>query len=141
MPYATQADMSARFGDREVIALTDRAQLGVVDATVLAGAIEQAGVEIDGYLGGRYVLPLASVPRLLVGICCDIARYRLCGADVQETEPARNRYKDAVRLLENLRDGKLTLGLDPASQPVGTEATVRINNGRRVFGASTLADY
>lgn len=141
MPYATQADLIARFGEREVTALSDRLATGLLDATVIASAIEQAGDEIDAYLGGRYNLPLASVPRLLVGVCCDIMRYRLCGADVQETEPARNRFKDALRTLEHIRDGKLTLGLDPAQQPVATGTTVHICDGRRQFNADTLSDY
>ena len=141
MPYATQADLVARFGTSEVLALTDRANTGAIDASVLTAAFEQAGDEIDAYLGGRYSLPLASVPRLLVGVCCDIVRYRLCGADVSETEPARNRFKDALKLLEQIRDGKLTLGLDPAQQAVGTGNTVLINDGRRKFNADALSDY
>lgn len=141
MPYATQADMIARFGEREVIAISDRNLTAQVDVAVLAAAIEQAGDVIDAHLGGRYALPLATVPRLLVGVACDIARYQLCGADAQETEPARNRYKDAIRLLEQIKDGHLSLGLDPASQPVATSGTVLIVNGRRTFDRNTLADY
>lgn len=141
MPYATQTDMIDRFGETEVLALADRDQDGVIDASVVATAIERAGDEIDGYLLGRYGLPLASVPRLLTSICCDIARYRLCGAEVQETEPIRARYKDAVRMLENVRDGKLSLGLDPAQQPVGTGNTVGIVNGQRTFSRESLKDY
>lgn len=141
MSYATSADLVARFGEREVIALSDRDGLGQIDAAVIAAAIEQAGDEIDAYLGGRYGLPLAAVPRLLVGVCCDIVRYRLCGSDVTETDPARNRFRDAIKLLENIRDGKLTLGLDPALSPVGTGNTVLIQDGRRRFTADTLSDY
>jgi len=141
MPYATQSDMTTLFGEREVIQITDRALLGVIDTAVLADALELASDEIDGYIGGRYALPLSSSPRLLSRVCCDIARYRLLGADAQETEPARNRYRDAIRLLEQVRDGKMTLGLDPAQQPVGTGPTIKINNGRRMFGPGSLDDY
>ena len=141
MAYATQSDMTLRFGSREIIAATDRANAGTVDATVLSGAIDEAGVEIDGYLSARYNLPLPSVPRLLTGICCDIARYRLCGADVQETDAIRNRYKDSVKMLESIRDGKLSLGLDATSSVPATSDTVKINNGRRQFDQDSLADY
>lgn len=143
MSYAVQADMVLRFGDREIIAATDRNNLGFIDATVLAGAIDEAAVEIDGYLSGRWALPLPSVPRLLTGVCCDIARYRLCGAEVQETDAIRNRYKDAVKMLEAMRDGKLSVGLDTTNSNVATGATVKINNGARKFSAvtDTLADY
>jgi phage gp36-like protein len=141
MAYATQADLVARFGEAEVIALSDRAGFGVIDSAVIASAIEQAGDEIDAYLGSRYGLPLTSVPRLLVGVCCDVARYRLCGAEVTETEAARQRYKDALKLLEAVRDGKLSLGLDAAQTAVEAAGTVLIQPGRRVFTADSLGDY
>ena len=141
MTYAAQQDMIDRFGNAEVVALSDRNQDGLIDAAVVTRAIADAGVEIDGYLAGRYALPLPLVPSLLNGVCCDIARYRLCGADVQETDAIRNRYKDAVKMLEAMRDGKLTLGLDPANNNVGTGNTVLINNGVRTFDADSLGDY
>ena len=141
MIYATQADMVSAFGNREVVALTDRALLGSIDATVLADALSLATDEINAYLDGRYALPLASTPRLLTRLCCDIARYRLSGGDAQETEPSRNRYRDAVKMLESIKLGHLTLGIDPAQQEVGTRATVQISNGVRTFSRDTLSDY
>lgn len=141
MVYATQADMVSVFGEREVIALTDRSLLGTIDATVLADALSLASDEIDAYLDGRYALPLPNVPRLLTRICCDITRYRLSGGDAQETEPARNRYKDSIKMLESIKRGDLTLGLDPAQQEVPTRGAVQISNGIRTFSRDTLADY
>lgn len=141
MPYATQADMVSHLGEREVIAITDRNLTGAIDSAVLADALDLASDEIDAYLEGRYALPLPRVPRLLTRLCCDIARYRLCGADAQETEPTRNRYKDALKMLEQIKKGELTLGLDSAQQEVGTRPTVQIKNGRRTFSQNDLADY
>lgn len=141
MIYATQVNMVTHLGEREVIAITDRSLTGAIDSAVLADALELASDEIDAYLAGRYALPLARVPRLLTRICCDLARYRLCGADAQETEQVRNRYKDAHRMLDQLKKGELTLGLDTAQQEVGTRPTVRLINGRRTFSQNDLADY
>lgn len=141
MIYATQADMVSVLGEREVIMLTDRSLLGTIDATVLADALSLASDEIDAYLDGRYALPLPNVPRLLTRICCDITRYRLSGGDAQETEPARNRYKDSIKMLESIKRGDLTLGLDPAQQEVPTRGAVQISNGNRTFSRTTLADY
>jgi len=141
MPYAIQADMIASYGEREVIALTDRDLLGVIDPAVLADAINLASDEIDAYLNSRYALPLVNPPRLLTRLACDIARYRLCGSDAQETEPVRNRYKDALKTLGMIKAGDLTLGLDPAAQEVPERATVRIINGQRVFTQAELGDY
>lgn len=134
MSYATKTNMLARFGEPEVIALTDRANLGVVDDTVLAGALAEADAEIDPYLAPRHVLPLASVPKILTGFACDIARYRLCGAGVTETDEIRNRYKDAIRFLEQAAAGKIGLGLDAANNVAAPANTVQFSApGGRVF--------
>jgi len=136
--------MVARFTEREVIALTDQAGSGEVDEAQLGAAIVQAGTEIDSYLGRRYALPLAvggmplaTAPELLVGICCDIARYRLTSTEVQETEPIRRRYQDALKALKMLADGDLVFGEGPdlvgGSNPNAQGASVRTNARQRVF--------
>ncbi|MBP6543227.1 MAG: DUF1320 family protein, partial [Piscinibacter sp.] len=52
MTYATQADMVARFGETEIVQLTDRVNMPpvAVDAAVLGLALESADAEIDGSL-------------------------------------------------------------------------------------------
>jgi phage gp36-like protein len=135
MSYASQPDMIARFGQGEVIALTDRSNMGVIDATVLAGALAEADAEIDPYLQPRYQLPLITVPKVLVGIACDIARYRLCGGPVTVTEDIRTRYNDAAKFLGAVATGKIALGLDALSQAAPAANTVKFaKNTPRVFG-------
>lgn len=134
MSYATQSDITALFGEREVIALSDRDNLGVVDVGVLQGALDDASAEIDGYLVGRYVTPLSAFSRMIVTYCCDIARYRLSGAGVAEVEVVRNRYKDALRFLEGVRDGKNDLGADVApATDAAVQNLVYVTDGQRVF--------
>lgn len=108
--YATQDDMVMRFGSTEVIALTDRSYSGRIDDTVLSRALDSASSEIDGYLARRYPLPLTSVPKILSGYACDIARYRLCGATAWTSVDVRERFRDAQRFLEQVAAGTLTLG-------------------------------
>lgn len=134
MSYATTADMIARFGAEEVVKLTDRNFTGVIDAAVLAGALDEAAAEIDPYLAPHYLLPLASTPRILTGYACDIARYRLCGAGVTETEQVRNRYMDALKFLTAVAHGKLSLGLDSTNHTAQTANTVQFStSSSRVF--------
>lgn len=141
MAFATARDMVERFGEGEVIALTDRARVGEVDAGLLENALDEASAEVEGYLAQRYALPLAVVPRLLKGLCCDIARYRLSGAEVVETDPVRTRYRDAVRTLEAIGAGKLALGLDPAGQSAQAASGARVIEGRRSFPDGSLEDW
>lgn len=141
MSYATLADLIAQFGDNEVIAITDRNRDGIPDQPLVDSALQRAGDTMNSYLAARYVLPLASVPRQLVDICCDITRYKLCGAEVTETEAVRLRYKDALKTLELIRDGKIDIGLTDVGQPVGDIASVHVVGGGRLFDRNSLGDY
>lgn len=116
--YATRAALIDRFGEAELIQLTDRERLGVIDDTVLDQAIADAAHEIDSHLAGRYTLPLATVPPVLTRVACDVARYRLY--DDAAPEEVRNRYKDGVRWLEALARGTVSLGMPPAETPAAT---------------------
>lgn len=124
MPYATQADLEARFGIAELGELTDRVNGEVIDADVVTRALNDARAEIDGYLAGRYQLPLATVPEILVRLNCDMARYYL--HDDRVTEAVRDRYTDAVRLLRSIAAGDVKIdggaSITPSRQ--GNEAMV-----------------
>lgn len=138
--YAIEADMLMRFQLTELIQLTNRDRKATaVDALVLDRALSDADAEIDARLAPRYKLPLLTVPRLLVNVACDIARYRLY--DDRATEQVARRYEDALKLLNALASGKLSLGLDAQADgtpPVdGPSATTPV----RIFSADTLKDY
>lgn len=138
MTYATQQDLIERFGEPELIQLTDRANTGAVDGTVADQALTDAAEEMDGYIGARYELPLASTPTVLVRICADIARYRLY--DIQPPEQVAQRYKDAVTFLTAISKGSVTLGLPTASQPDSAGAPTT-DAPSRVFTRKGLSDY
>jgi phage gp36-like protein len=138
--YATQSDLVTRFGDTELIQLTDRqGTVGEIDSAVVDRALLDADAEIDGYLAARYALPLASVPRLVLGAACDIARYRLY--DDRATEQVTRRYEDAIKLLKLIAEGKVQLGLDAAAQPVVVAGGPQAEGADRVFSRDLLADY
>lgn len=135
MAYATTADLVTRFGEAELIDLTDRASppANVVDAGVAAGAIADAVGEIDAYLGVRYALPVSPVPAHLVAMTCDIARYRLHGSRV--TDEVRARYEDAVRWLKDVAQGRALLpGAAAASNATTAALAEVVQPGRKVFG-------
>lgn len=139
MSYATAQDMIDRFGEAELTQLTDRTGAGVIDAAVLGRALDDADSEIDGYLTARYALPLATVPPLLTRVAVDLARFQLFGDRI--TESVKTRRDNAVALLQSIAKGIVSLGLDPAFQPVQDAGGVAFNSGVRVFDADGLVDY
>lgn len=135
MAYTTQQDMIDRFGQQELIQLTDRSNTGAIDSVVLGRAMDDADAEIDGYLAVRYTLPLASPPTVLVRIASDIARYHLYD-DVVPDQP-KERYENAIRFLRAIADGKVDIGV-PAQEE---EGGVKHSGPDRVFTDETLQDY
>lgn len=104
----TRQDLIDRFGEDELVVLTDREGRGVIDDEVLNRAIEDAEAETAAYIqAAGLVLP--SPPKVLVVKVCDIARYYL--HDNGETQVVLDRYKQAIAWLRDVvRNPRL---LDP----------------------------
>lgn len=134
--YADVADMVARFGDLEVIQISDRNADGEIDNDVVEVALADATAEIDAYLG-RFRQPFAEIPPILKRLCCDIARYRLVATSgVMITEEIRHRYKiDVLDLLKALARGDVQLGVDSTGEQVATSenGVVFVNRKNRIF--------
>lgn len=140
MPYATLQDLIDRFGDAELLALTDRADppAGAVDAAVAQKGLDAAVAEIDGYLATRYALPLAVVPPLVRELACTIARYRLWKDG--RPEAVRQDYEDASRQLRQIAEGTITLDTGTADAPTPTGG-VKSVSAPRVFDAAGLRGF
>ncbi len=131
--YATVADMAARFGELELMQLTDLANIppSVIDAGRVDVKLADAQAFVDGYVGQCYRLPLIGCakpatggvieyvpPPVLTRLTCDLARYYLYDDLAPENEVYR-RYKAAVRELEAIASGAAVLAC-PWGGPPGT---------------------
>lgn len=138
MSYCGKQDLIDRFGEDELIQLTDRPDpetgtvTGAIVDAVLNQAIGDADAEINGWLAGRYQLPLATAPEVLRRIGCDIARYNLHGNSVPD--PVRRRYEDAVKFLVQVGKGAVSLGINPAGQAGSDRALPEMQSSTGVFG-------
>lgn len=138
MPYATQADLAARFGTQQLLQIADRDGDDVLDAAVVDAALADADAEIDSYIGLRYELPLASTPPRLRDIAIDVAMYKLHPAGTPED--VLQRYRDAVKWLNELSKGNVLIdvgGEEPAAAPDQAEFV----GPERVFSRDTLGNY
>lgn len=135
MAYATQAQMIVRFGEQELIQLTDRAQphTNVIDTAVLAAAITRADDLVDSYLRTRYTVPLLSVPPTIANAAENIARRYLY--DDGAPEGVLTLYGEALAYLAALQKGQAKLD-DTATAPSageGTVGTAEFTTSRRDF--------
>lgn len=143
--YCTLTDIRATVPQNDLVQLTDDSTPAVaVNQVNVDRAITDAGELIDGYLRGRYPLPLSPVPGLINTLAADVAIYRLYARRIKLTPPegVTERYKNAQKLLEQIQSGKISLG----SEGLGGVATPEIGGPQfaapdRVFSRDSLGDY
>lgn len=142
MPYASVADMTARFGATELIRMTtpEGQDMAAIDAAAVERAIAEADDLADSYLRKRYAVPLASPPLALTGAVCALARHSLAqGENREPTEQMRQARTDALAWLRMVADGTVTLdGLAPAST---TQSGAQAADRSRAFSAESLEDW
>lgn len=140
MTYATQQNLIDRFGEEELIQLTDRSNLGVIDAAVVNRALGDADAQINGYLAVRYTLPLvAPLPAVLERLASDIARYALHENAV--TEIVETRYRDAIALLKDVSKGTAKLDENGAAALPTSNNGVQISSTTPVFRRSESGGF
>ena len=139
MVYATVQDMIARFGEPEMIQLTDADDLAAVKPSRIELKLGDAHALADGYLGRVYALPLTGCakpvgvavelvpPPQLTRAVCDIARYYLYDDLAPESEVYR-RFKTATAELQAIADGKAVLVCPWGGEP-GAPANGAIGGG------------
>jgi phage gp36-like protein len=137
MSYATKQDMIDRFGEEEIIAITDRATppAGTIDDDVLSDALSAASAEVDSFIGLRVVTPVNPVPGDLVNRTCIIARYRLSDP---ATDRVRNDYTDTISFLKMVGAGTATLGDVAMRATSGGGGSPQVSAGCRTFTNDTL---
>ncbi len=109
MIYAALVDMTVRFGDAEMIQISDKDNhLNAINIPRVDAALVDASAEIDQHLGSCYLLPLTVTGPFLRHLCCDIARYhlydsiRLGSSNNFEDHESARRYKDAIEHLKTI---------------------------------------
>jgi phage gp36-like protein len=130
MSYCTVQDLLARGWETELIQLTDKQGVGVVDTVAVEQAIADATATIDSYIS-RF-LPLPVGYKGMVRIACDLSRYFLY--DNRVTEQVQSRYDAAIRYLEKVAKGEILLGVDGNDEPVNTPGMAAFESSPRLFG-------
>jgi phage gp36-like protein len=154
--YADPQDAQNRYSARILAQLTDEQAGMVINPERLNRALEDASAEINSYLGSHYVLPLSleivkANQSLLTRLTVDIAVYRLMGfRQGGATQEARMNYEDALRTLEKINQGHLTLGPGVGEAPLENHpSTVTVasrtppyeNPANAVFTEGTLGGF
>lgn len=98
-------------------------------------AIDNAGSEIDGYASARYPVPFSPVPQVIRKLAVDIAIYNLFSRKwtAEEDDNIVRRYKNAIRLLERIASGQVSLSAG--------ESSIMFSAPPKVFGSRFRQEY
>ncbi|EKT1868240.1 DUF1320 family protein [Salmonella enterica] len=130
MLYASAQDMRDRYDNLD--ALLFQPGSDTPNEKKLTQAMNDAGALADSYLSAKYALPLAVVPQVLVQHCCAIAFYYLC--DQQATDQARDRYREALTWLREVKSGSIPVGVDEAGSAPASDDLPQMQAEAPVFG-------
>ena len=144
MSYHVLDDILKRVSEERLVQLTNDADGDTIDEDVYAEARADADAEIDGYIGARYGLPLASTPALIKRLSITLTTYHLYRRRITDDDDfpgqVRKDYEDAIRALCRLSDGTVTLGTQPAPAQ-NPERVGQLESHTRVFSRSTLESF
>jgi phage gp36-like protein len=143
MRYCSRADIGSAMPERTLIQLSSDDPAAIFpDEAVIEDAVRQAEELVDGYLRGRYSLPLDPVPTVLRDAAVHLARHWLYQRRPEGALPeaVKDSRKDTLKLLESIRDGVVTLGMpDGAAAPEPGE--IRVRSRRQQFGDAQWKGY
>lgn len=142
MAYSTLSDLKDQLSEDELIQLTDDSGSGVIDTDKTDRAIADADSLIDGYAKTRYTVPLDPVPPFIRSLSVDIAIYNLFSRKLDVIPEQRiERHKTALKALEHISTGKITLGVDTPAESADSGPQATKTKEDRVFTKDTLKNY
>jgi len=144
MAYCTVADIEKMIPAEAIIQLTDDEGANSVNTGRVNEAITQSDAEIDSYCATRgYVVPFSPIPDIVKKMSVDIAIYNLYSRRVEQIPETRaERYKNAMRQLEGIAKGAITLGEVPEPEQVsGGFVKTNKSYNDRIFTSDTLKEF
>lgn len=111
MEYCTIEDIETQTSTPTLIQLTSDDGQEVVNRVVALEAVLYSSTLIDGYLRGRYSLPLNTHFPLLRILAIDISIYRLYARRMRNEMPEviETAYKNAISTLRDIQKGVISL--------------------------------
>lgn len=109
--YCTLDDIEKHTSTPTLIQLTSDDGQEIVDKTVVEEALLYSSALIDGYLRGRYSLPLDICFPLLRVLAVDLSAYRLYSRRMRNEMPEviETAYKNAIATLRDIQKGVISL--------------------------------
>jgi len=123
-----------------LVQLTDDDGIGTVNDNRVDTAIADAQAEVDGYCGKRYKVPFTAPTRLVKRLVANLAAYNLYARRGMIAEDIASMRKDAIKTLENISKGVVSLGMEPQPPPAAETGGI-ISGPKKVFGRNSMKGF
>lgn len=147
MDYCTIDDIETQTSIPTLIQLTSDDGQEAVNRNIAQEAILYSSTLIDGYLRGRYSLPLDTHFPLLRIISIDLSVHRLYTRRMRSEMPEviENNYKNAIATLRDIQKGIITLQSENDTLETSSFSVEDYKTNKtiidRLFGKDRLIEY
>lgn len=148
--YCHIEDIQKQVSKDTLIQLTDDNQSGDIDSIIVEEAVLYSETLINGYLRGRYTIPIVNVgldkepPDILKILAVDLSIYRLYSRRFQTDVPdsISEKYKNSIKILEQIQKGIISLGIETAGMaPELGEYRTNKSFKDRTFSKQVMNEY
>ena len=145
--YCTIDDIEKHTSSPTLIQLSSDDGQEAVNRVVVEEAILYASTLIDGYLRGRYSLPLDTHFPLLRIIAIDLSVYRLYSRRMRNEMPEviETAYKSAISTLRDIQKGVISLQSENDTLETSAFSSDEYKTNKtildRLFGKQRLSEY
>ena len=147
MDYCTIEDIETQTSTPTLIQLTSDDGQEIVDRVVAQEAILYSTSLINGYLRGRYSLPLNIHFPLLRILAIDISIYRLYARRMRNEMPEviETAYKNAIATLKDIQKGTITLESENDLFETSSFSAAEYKTNKdildKLFGKQRMSEY
>lgn len=147
MDYCTIEDIETQTSTPTLIQLTSDDGQEEINRVVALEAILYSSTLIDGYLRGRYTLPLNTHFPLLRILAIDLSIYRLYSRRMRNEMPEviETSYKNAISTLRDIQKGVITLQSENDTLESSGFNTEEYKTNKNIldklFGKQKLSEY
>ena len=136
MSYCSTSDVQSVITNDDLVQLTNDSGGDTIDTSKITEAVSYVDNIIDGYLRGRYDLPLASTPDELKYLAVDFVVYKLYSRRLytEIPESINEKFRNVIKTLENIQKGLFNLGVEtseafdnPALKTNKTDSSSSVN--------------
>lgn len=112
--YCTLEELKNAITEDVLAQLTDDENGTVINETIVNDIITSSSTLIDGYLRGRYSLPLSGGQDIIKSIAITISHYKLKERRNKTSEADNKKYDEAISRLKDIAKGVIILQVSDA---------------------------